>query len=184
MTPKKFFYASLITLSLLIVIGGAGYYYGSLGLHQKITKLSQQTAIDTAGDERLIQLIALRKQYQRFVPLVPTIEAALPPAKKQSEVALQLQHLAAAAGMTLPSVSFAASNGLPTGTSQTISSGGILALPVTFQLTGTYDQLQRFLVSLEQLGRYTSVTSLEISRADAKAKTLNFSINLNVYMKP
>lgn len=184
MTPKKFYYASLGALVFILVGGGAAYYFATIGVNQKTSRLSQQIAVDTVAEERLSQLIALRKQYQRFQPLIPQIEAALPPAKQQSEVALQLQQLAGAAGMNLPAVSFAASNGLPTGTSQTISSGGILALPVTFQLAGTYDQLQRFLVSLEQLGRYTSVTSLDISRADAKAKTLKFSISLNVYVKP
>ncbi len=184
MTPKKFYYVGLGILAVLLIGGGVGYYYGTVGVHQKIQQLSQKIAIDTVADERLSQLIALRKQYQRFLPLIPQIESALPPAKKQSEVALQLQQLAAQAGMTLPAVNFAAGDGLPTSTSQTISSGGILALPVTFQLTGTYDQLQRFLVSLEQSGRYMSVMSLEIGRADAKAKTLSFSINLNVYVKP
>ena len=184
MSPKRFFYASLGTLAAMILGGGTAYYYATVSVHQKITTLSQQIAVDTVADERLSQLIALRKQYQRFQPIIPTIEAALPPAKKQSEVALQLQQLAAAAGMNLPAVSFASSNGLPTGSSQTINSGGILALPVTFQLTGTYDQLQRFLISLEQLGRYTSVSQLQISRADTKTRTLAFSINLNVYVKP
>ncbi len=184
MKAKQFFYGSLAVLALLVIGGGAAYYYATIGIHQKTAKLSQQMALDTVANERISQFIGLRKQYQRFQPLIPQIEAALPPAKKQSEVALQLQQLAASAGMNLPAVTFASSNGLPTGTSQTISSGGLLALPVTFQLTGTYSQLQRFLVSLEQLNRYTSVSSLEIARADAETKTLKFSIDLNVYVKP
>jgi Tfp pilus assembly protein PilO len=184
MKAKQFSYILIGILALLIIAGGYGYYTASQSLHNQTIKLSNQMAVDTVADERISQLIALRKQYQRFTPLIPNIDSALPAAKQQSEVALQLQTLASQAGMSLPSVTFASSNGLPTATSQTISAGGVLALPVTFQLTGTYDQMQRFLVSLENLGRYTAVTSLAITRADPKAKTLNFSLNVNVYVKP
>ena len=36
-------------------------------------------------------------------------------------------------------------------------------MPVTLNLSGSYEQMQTFLQSLERLNRYTSVTSLVIS---------------------
>jgi Tfp pilus assembly protein PilO len=73
--------------------------------------------------------------------------------------------------------------GVPTSTSQTVKSGQVLALPISFQLAGTYEQLQTFLKKVERLNRFTNVTNLGISRPD-KTKPIVYSISLNAYIKP
>lgn len=184
MRPQKFFYGTLIGLGVLVVGGAGGYYWASSAIHSKTMALQQRLASEVAIDDQISQLVELKKTYQKLQPIIPLIDAALPQSKQQSVVALQLQQLAANAGMSLPSVSFSGTSTLPAPTSQTIKSGNVLALPVSFQLTGTYDQMQAFLRSIEQLNRYTGVTSLSISHKDDKAKTLSFNINVNVYVKP
>jgi len=73
--------------------------------------------------------------------------------------------------------------GLPTSVSQTIKSGTVLAMPISFQLSGNYDQLQQFTAKVESLNRFTNVTNLAISRPD-KTKPIVYSIALNAYIKP
>ncbi len=184
MTTQQFFYGAVGALVLTVIGVGVGDYYASGAIHSKTLGLKQQLATQVVLDEQINQLIALKKAYQKLLPLVPQIDAALPRDKQQSEIALQLQRLATSAGMSLPSVTFAGTTTLPSATSQTVRSGNVLALPLSFQLAGTYDQLQTFLTSLENLNRYTGLSNLSISHKDDKSQTLSFDININVYVKP
>lgn len=185
MKAKQFFYVSLGILAVLIAGGGAGYYYASWMVESRTDTLRHRLAVQTVTDDQISSLESLKKTYAKLEPLIPAIDAALPHSKQQSEIALQLQTLAANAGMSLPSVSFSPGATAPAPTSQTVKGpAGVLALPISFSLTGTYPQLQSFLQSLESLNRYTGVSSLAISRKDDKSKTLNYNLTVNVYVKP
>ena len=184
MKAQQFYYGCLGALAILIIGGGVGDYYANAALRTKTATLQDQLSTQAVLDDQINQLAALKKTYQRLLPQVPQVEAALPRQKQQSEIALQLQQLASAAGMSLPSLNFAGVTTLPNATSQTVRTGSVLALPVSFQLSGSYPQLLTFLNSLENLNRYTGVTNLAITHKDDKTQTLNFELNVNVYVKP
>jgi Tfp pilus assembly protein PilO len=179
-TPKRFFFVLCGILCLLIVAGGIAYYYASASLASRTRTLSQRLADENLADQHISDLSDLKDQYNRLLPLVPVIYAALPNQKDQSAIALQLHDIAAASGMNLNSLTFNAST-IPGPTSQTIPSGSVLAIPITFQLQGSYNQLQEFLQKQESLNRYTSVTSLGIS---GSGNSLSFAITLNAFVKP
>ena len=182
MKPKQLFYA-LIGMCLVLVAGlGFGYNYEVGRIKTETKQLGHKQADATVAAEELDQLSSLKQQFQQLQPVLAKLNVALPSQKNQSVVVLQIQQLAANSGMQLPSASFQASNGLPTATSQTVRAGNVLALPISFQLSGTYAQLQKFLQQLEQLGRYNGVSSLSITRG--AGTNLSFSITLNVYVKP
>lgn len=184
MKAKQFFFVSLGILAILVAGGAAGYYLASRLVQAKTTTLRHRLASQTVTDDEINSLANMKKAYEKLQPLIPAIDAALPRSKQQSEIALQLRSLAASSGLSLPSINFSASTG-PAPTSQTVKGpSGVLALPISFQLTGTYPQLQSFLRSLENLNRYTGVSSLSISRKDERLKILNFSLIVNVYIKP
>lgn len=183
MTPKKFFLGLMVAIGVLLVGGGVAYVVVSQVIAEKRVSLQKQLASETVADDKLMRLAELQTQYDRITPLLTRFEQALPKSKKQSEIALQLQQLATTNGMTLPSITFAPST-TPSATSQTVKDGSLLALPISFQLTGTYEQLQGFLRSLESLNRYTVVKNLSITRGEVKSKTLSFTIGINVYVKP
>lgn len=178
---KQLFYVLCGTSVVLLSVLGGGYYFETNRIKAETLQLSRKMADATAAGEELDQLSQLKQQFQALQPALAKLNVALPSQKNQSVVVLQIQQLAANAGMQLPSASFQASNGLPTATSQTIKSGAVLALPISFQLTGTYAQLQKFLQQAEQLGRYNDVSSLSITRGSGS--NLVFSIALNVYVK-
>jgi Tfp pilus assembly protein PilO len=183
MNAKRFFYILIGALVFLSVGGGVGYVLMNNSTRAQATDLQKKLASEAVADERLAQLADLQRQYQRLQPILPKLESALPKSKKQSEIALQLQQLAAANGMTLPSVTFDSSTA-PGPTSQTVKAGDLLGLTISFQLSGSYPQMINFLKSLEQLNRYTAVDTLAVTRANVAAKTLSFSITMKAYLKP
>ncbi len=183
MRPKQLYFG-LIGLGVLMIVGlGLGYYWAVGNLKTETAKLAKLTAADTVAQEHIDQLTDLSKKFKDLQPVLSKLNIALPKQANQGQVILQVEQLARQAGMTLPSASFQALNGLPTATSQTVKAGPVLALPISFQLTGTYEQLQAFLKSVERLGRYSSVSSLAITQ-NSGGKSLAFSITLNVYLKP
>ena len=183
MSPKRFFYILCGIVACLVLVGGGGYYFASKMLHERTSALSKKMAEDQAAEQKLSQLGDLQKQYKRLGPILPAIEEALPANKEQSKIALQLRNIAAQSGMNFAGVTFPASTA-PGPTSQTVPVGAVLAIPVTFQLQGSYDQLQSFLKQQENLSRYTSVTSLAITADPKNPNKLSFDVSLNVYMKP
>lgn len=181
MTPQRYFYILCGILSFLVVAGAGGYYLASASLTSGTTELSQRLGDQQLAQQKLGDLQDLQKQYQRLQPVIPTVYAALPTAKDQSTIALQLRNLAQNCHMDLESLTFAAST-QPGPISQTVPAGNVLAIPITFQLSGTYDQLQQFLKGQELLNRYTSMTSLTISSSGSTG--LQFVVSLNAYLKP
>jgi Tfp pilus assembly protein PilO len=180
--PKTFYFILLAGIGGASLAGLMAYVWASNNLAASSRSLQHKLTESAVADERLDQLNRLRVQFKELGPVATKVESALPHTKKQSEIILQIQQIAAGSGMTIPAASFLGSNGLPTETSQTVKLGDYYAMPITFQLSGNYSQLQTFLQRLESLTRYTSVTSLAISRTDAR--NLTFTINLNAFFKP
>lgn len=186
MTPKKFFYALLGLILIGLAGGGVSYYYGLKQLQLTTGTIRTKLAEQRLNEDNLTSLSVARTQYRHdIVPILPTLSAVLPSTKNQSEILIQLQTLAKSAGLAITSASFPAAGTLPSQTSQTTKSGDVLALPITFQISGRYDQLQTFLISLESLSRLTTVASLVISHPDASNfNLLNYALTLNTFIKP
>lgn len=184
MDPKRFFYVLLAVLAVLVAGGGAGYYYALKQLQAQKLAVADKLAAAEQASQEIDKLANLKRQYDKDVaPNLSLISNALPKDKKQTEILAQLQNIAGATGLTISTVSMPSPIGVPTTTSQTIKSGQVLALPISFQLAGSYEQLQTFLKKVERLNRFTNVTNLGISRPD-KTKPIVYSISLNAYIKP
>jgi Tfp pilus assembly protein PilO len=166
MKPKQFFLVLLGVFAVLVLVAGAGYYFGLKQLQSKAATLSMGLASQAEADKR-----------------IETLDEALPRDKKQTEILAQLQLIASQSGLQITSVSMPSPLGLPTSVSQTVKSGTVLGLPINFQLSGTYAQLQEFTARVENLNRFTNITNLAISRPD-KTKPVVYSISLIAYIKP
>lgn len=183
MKPKQYYYVILGLMTILVVGAGGGYYWVTTKISSDTEALKRQLAEVEVADITLEELGSLKRQYQRIEPTLAKLDMALPRDKKQSEIIMQLQQIAAAAGMIIPTASFNSTAGAPSVTSQTVKEGDALVMPLMFQSTGSYEQLQSFLVGVEKLNRYTSITNLGITKSD-KPKSLRFTINMNIYLKP
>ena len=184
MKPKQFFYALLGILAVVLAAAGAGYYFALGRLHTEATAQSAALATQTQTAAEITSLERLEVQYNhQIVPILPLIDEALPREKKQTEILAQLQNIAANVGLSISSVNMPAPVGLPTAVSQTVQTGAVLALPISFQLSGTYDQLQSFTQAVENLNRFTNITNLAISHPD-KSEAIVYSMSVNAYIKP
>lgn len=184
MSPKKFFFIVLGIISVLILLGGGGYYLAYTKIQSTSIDLSKQLANQVAVEDQLTTIRRLEYTYNRDVkPIIPLIDQALPRTKNQTEILSQLQRIANESGLELTGVSFPTASGLPSNLSQTVQSGSVLALPITFQLSGSYAELQSFLTRAENLSRFTNVTNLAVSRPD-KTKPITYSMTLNAYIMP
>jgi len=184
MKPKQFFYVLIGIIAGLLAIGGVGYYFALTNVKATSDKLATQLAEQAAADEQSQYVSRIKTQYAHdIVPILPLIDDALPRSKNQTEILAQLQRIASESGLTIASISFASPIGLPTNTSQTVAVGGVLALPINFQVQGSFAQLQTFLTKVETLNRFTNVTTLSVSRAD-KTKPIVYAMTVNAYVKP
>lgn len=184
MTPKQFFFVTLGMAGLLVAVSGGGYYLAVRHIKNTSSQLATQLGERDAAEEQLQTLGRLEVQFNRDIkPILPLIDEALPRAKNQTEILAQLREVAGAAGLNLGAVSFQSATGLPGVTSQTVKTGDVLALPISFQVQGSFAQLQSFLSKVENLSRFTNVTTLSVSRPD-KSKPITYSMTINAYVKP
>jgi type IV pilus assembly protein PilO len=184
MKPKQFFFIGLGMIGAVVVIAGTGYYFALTRLHTQANNEAVELATQTQDESQISSLRRLQYQYTHEIePILPLINEALPTDKKQTEILAQLQNIAAGVGLSISTISMPNPIGLPNSVSQTIKSGTVLALPISFQLSGTYNQLQAFTEQVENLNRFTDITNLAISRPD-KTQPIVYSISLNAYIMP
>jgi Tfp pilus assembly protein PilO len=182
MKPKQFFFVVLGIILGVAVAGGAGYYYAYQYMQAQSMALSTKMAEQVAADQEITQLDTLKFKYNRdVVPILGLIDDTLPREKKQSEVLAQVQRLAESNGLHIQSVVMNAPAGLPSSVSQTTRIGAVTAMPISFSITGRYDQLQTFTARLENLNRFTNITMLGV-KGSASAGTYSYS--LVAYIKP
>jgi Tfp pilus assembly protein PilO len=182
MKPKQFFYVVLGIILAVVTAGGAGYYYAAKYMQEQSGTLSTKMAEQVAADQEITQLDTLKFKYARdVVPILGFIDDTLPRDKKQSEILAQVQRLAQANGMFITSVLIPSPSGLPSGVSQTIKAGAVIAMPINFSVSGTYPQLQTFTTQLENLNRFTNITMLEVKGGGSQG---TYSYSLIAYIKP
>jgi Tfp pilus assembly protein PilO len=184
MKPKKFFFIALGAIAVILAAAGGGYYLALTKLHTESSNEAVQLTIASQDDSQISSLHSLEYQYQRdIVPNLGLMTEALPTAKKQTEVLAQLQNVANSVGLVITTVTMPSPAGLPSAISQTITTGSVLALPISFELSGNYNALQQFTADVENLNRYTNITSISIAQPD-KTKPLVYSMGVSAYIMP
>lgn len=184
MKPKQFFFVLLGVTVVVLAAAGGGYYWAMKKMQADSQYLATQLADQSAADNEIDSLNHLKYVYDNeIVPILPLMDEALPRDKKQTEILAQLQNIATGAGLNISSISMPSPTGLPTSVSQTVKTGNVLALPISFQLSGTYDQLQTFTQQVENLNRFTNITNLSVTHSD-KSRPIIYSIALDAYILP
>jgi len=180
--PKQFFFVALGLLVVVAAAGGAGYYYALKYVRAQSDTLATQLAEQKEADSQIDSLERLNGQYNKdIVPILSLIDQSLPRDKKQTEILAQIERIAAGNGMTLTGITMPAPSGLPSSVSQTVKAGNVSALPITFRIEGSYTQLEMFTSQLENLNRFTNITTLTVNRKNGGAE---YAFTLNAYIKP
>lgn len=187
MIPQKLFYILLGLIVIIVLGGGAGYYFGHVWLSEKIDELEGLRAEAIVAQEELDRLQELEIAYEDIQELEEKTNRILPEDKLQSEVASQIFAMIDGAGLNGGSISFQSTGGIPGRTTQTDegSLNEVLVMPVNFSVSGTYQELLLFLDNVERQERFMQVTSLNINRGgdDSADGQLNLSIQLEVFLK-
>jgi Tfp pilus assembly protein PilO len=184
MKPKQFFYVLLGLIAATVGAAGTGYYFALTNVQATSLVLATKQGEQIAAENQLQSLNRVKNQYNRdILPILPQLENALPRGKNQTEILSQLQQVATETGLTIGTITFPSPAGLPNDISQTVKDGQLLALPISFSVQGSFTQLQTFLTRIENLSRFTNVTSLAVTRPD-KTKPIIYSMNVNAYVKP
>ncbi len=174
-------------LGIIVVtagLGGAGYYYAFQQLTTRSQVLATNEAAQKVAEAQLGDLGTLQHKYNaEVVPVLPLMDQALPRDKKQTEILAQIEHIAGNVGVPITGVTMPSPVGLPSSVSQTTKAGVVLALPISFQVVGSYAQLQTFTTTLESLNRFTNITNLAISRDSATGQA-TYTYSLNAYIAP
>ncbi len=184
MKPKEFFFILLGLAVIIIGAGGAGFYYGLGYLRTQSSNLAKEYAVQTVAGQQITSLTNLGLRYQKqIVPIMPLIDNALPRDKNQTEILAQIERIASANGLDVSTISMPNPAGLPSSVSQTIKAGDVLALPINFSVKGTYAQLQAFTTALENLNRFTNITSLAVQNQNL-SNVAQYAFSLEAYIKP
>ena len=183
MTPKYLHYGLLGLIGITVIGTLIGFVLSQQQISKRISSLQQLSSDIVIENEQLERLRNLESDYKKYEPLATKAQTILPNQKQQSEVVAQISTIARSNGMELKGLTFDATQGLPSDRSQTQpgSIGGILVMPVRFEATGTYQQLQNLLQNFEHQLRFMRVSILEIQR-DAGG-SVTFNMTLEVFLK-
>jgi Tfp pilus assembly protein PilO len=183
MKPKQFFYVLVGMIAVILAAGGYGYYFALGFIRTQSSNLAAEYAVQGVAAQQITSLTDLGARYQKqIVPVTQEMDDALPMQKNQTEILAQVERIAAANGLTLGAVSMPAPSGLPSSVSQTIQAGDVLALPIDFNVKGPYAELQSFTAQIENLNRFTNITSLIVQGQGSG--TAQYTFSLDAYIKP
>ncbi len=182
-TPKQLFITLVTIVSLVIMVGLVGFWMSHRALAGKADNLSVLMTDISVINERLTSLEQLEQEYAELADLRDSVYKILPEEKEQAKVALQLQAIVSSVGLELRGLSFESTSGRPGEISQTLTSSipNVRIMPVRFQIVSSYQEFIQLLEALENNKRHMQISNLNISRSGSG---LQFSINLEVFLKP
>lgn len=184
MKPKQLYF-TLLAFSIVIAAAIlAMFFFGQRQIETRVTVIEKLSADVEIQENRLKELKKLEAEYQELLPLINKVKNVLPEQKQQAEIIAQIAKLATQSNLKVNDLSFQATSGLPGPITQTenVAVGGIKTMPVTFEIDGSFEQLQSLLQKFEKQERFMQVRSLSISRGEGG--NLAVGVQLVVFLKP
>ena len=209
MTSKRFFF---VMLAVLIVLGLGvltAVYFGNSFLAKQSNKLVSLKLDSEVADQQQTSLLQAKKDIEQYSDLSDAAKAVVPQDKDQAETVREIVKIAqdnfiglsainfpsSTLGTISPNSSSSSSSGGSENATPTISqvkgvSGikGVYTMPITVQSDAnskvSYNNFIAFLHALENNRRTAQVSSINIVPDKADLSKLNFTLTLNVYLKP
>lgn len=184
MKAKQLYFLLLGGLAIVVLATVVGFFTGHKQLNGRVGELRKASADLVIANQELSRLDKLRAQYAEIRPLAEKASSVLPTQKEQDQVVAQVAKIVARQGLGLAGLSFKQTDGLPDERSQSLPAeiGGILMMPVQFETSGTYRQIQSLLLSFERQQRFMRVSTLNLTRAEGGEVTA--ALTLEVFFKP
>jgi type IV pilus assembly protein PilO len=149
---------------LLIVLLAVGYYFLFLGpLLNNLDERAQERADKQAQlanlQQQVAELEAVRQNAPEIERQLLELSKRIPTQPEIPTLVVQIEEIADAAGVTQLSI-------VPGDVEPPPGGGDFSVLPVTMSFTGTYEQMQDFLLRTRNLARLVTVRSVTYCRAE------------------
>lgn len=209
MNAKRVFFMMVGGLSLSLIALGVLVYMGNKLLVKESGKLLELKAISQVLEIQATGLTQAQQDVQKYSDLETITQAVVPQDKDQARAVREIVELARQSGIELKSVTFPASN-LGNTTKPTTSSGGqsttqakpaaglsqskpvegikgVYSIELSIEPVGevNYYKFLEFLAKLEKNRRTSQVSRIKIDQpADKNSQNIDFSLTINIFVKP
>lgn len=211
MSPKKVFFVMVgaVVLSGGLAVGSA--VLGSSMLKKKSAELVELKLQDRLIEEQQVALIQANKDIEKYQELEAIAKTIVPQDKDQARTVREIIKLADESRIKISSITFPASTLGQKAPAATPNTGGestpapkvqtpsisqvkpvdgiqgLYQMEITIQVSEiapTYNQLIEFLNKLEQNRRTAQVSSITINPSTVNRNLVEFSLTMNVFVKP
>jgi hypothetical protein len=205
MSSKKFFYVMIGVTTVLAFGIFASAFVGNSLLQKQSHKLANLKLDSVSLDEQQTALIQANKDVSKYSELENIAKSVVPQDKDQAEAVREIVKIADDSGIKLANISFPASTlgqtpGASGSSSTSAGSGkvtqvspvkdipGVYSMNINIQQDTaapvSYSSLINFLSRLEQNRRTSQVTSVTVQPLASDRTKLNFTLVVEVYIKP
>lgn len=195
--------------AIMSILTLAGIFLGTSMLKQKSAELVELKLQDRLIEEQQTALVRANQDIEKYQELETIAKAIVPQDKDQAKTVLEITALAEQSRIKVSSITFPSST-LGTQQAPAPTTGGTTATPKVqsapisqvkpvnginglYQLeiiidvtdvAPTYNQLIDFLSRLEQNRRTAQVTAISIDPSGTNRNLVEFSLTMNVFVKP
>lgn len=194
LSPKRFFYVMTGWVALLLVISIAAVVVGNNMLAAKNDKLAELKLENSVLDEQRIALAQAKRDIQQYAELEGIAKQIVPQEKDQARTVRELINFGKATGVNIISVGFSTSTlgdkaNAPSAITQlepVEGLSGVYQMEINLGTGNTIDfpTLIAFMDRLESNRRTAQVSEITITPSAEDRNLLDFSLALNVYIKP
>jgi len=164
---QKFYALVGGNLLILLLIGffAVRPVLGMLNAHT--TEITRTKAEIASAETKVVELRKLKDTYAASEQTYAPIIQSLPRTKDVAGYQTQLDDLAQLTSNNLTVVDTSASSKVGAPAAAPAQAGGFPTIPVKAELTGTYATVLDFVQRVEQMDRFTRVTSMEVQGSDS-----------------
>lgn len=211
MNSKRFRLVLLGVFAICILVFGAICYNGLKLLNQKSAQMVELKLKNKTAEAQLSNLESSKKDIAKYSYFKDVAHSVIPNDKDQVQAVLEIFQIAQASGIGIQSVNFPSSNlgakvsatpstaGTSTVTNKAISQAlpvsgipGLYSVQLTINPASganlapgeqvTYPKMLNFLNKIENNRRTAQITQVSIQ--PGLSQTLNFSLTVNIFIKP
>jgi hypothetical protein len=210
MSSKKVYFLMMGVLVLISIGGVASIFMGTSLLKDKAAELTAMKLESQVLEEQQRSLTQAKRDIEQYAEIENIAKAVVPQDKDQARTVREMVKIAGDSGISISAISFPSSN---LGTEQKTNTrnaegettaepeaplqsqvdpvkgiSGLYQMEVTLQTdtnrSVTYNSLIGFLQRLEQNRRTAQVSQLNITPDTDNIDRLNFTVGINVFIKP
>lgn len=167
-----------VILALLLAANVVVYIVHHYGVSPRAATLQQQVLSRQSQIREMEQagarLDSPRAVFQAGKEDLQAFRAAVPSRENLSQLVAEIFSLARHAGLSLERITY---------DPQYLQDGALLSYTLVFSVTGSYEQLKRFIFSLEHAPRLIALDEIAFSAGDATKRTATLNLRMTTYFQ-